>query len=108
MSELCSYDPELVVGILGGAAGTNRDTFQLLADAQRDGARLALFGPQDQARGIYPSRWSATCAGWSTGSTRRRRPSGSTHAAIRAEGLAPLRPLEEDLRITEPALAPEA
>ena len=44
MGELCSYDPELIVGILGGAAGTNRDTFQLLADAQRDGARVALFG----------------------------------------------------------------
>ena len=44
MEELVRYDPHLVVGILGGASGTTRDAFQLLADAQKYGARVALYG----------------------------------------------------------------
>jgi DhnA family fructose-bisphosphate aldolase class Ia len=45
MEELASYDPTmLIVGILGGAAGTTRDTFELLSQAERYGARVALFG----------------------------------------------------------------
>jgi hypothetical protein len=45
MEELASYDPgHLVVGILGGAKGTTRDTFELIAKAERYGARVALFG----------------------------------------------------------------
>ena len=45
MEELASYDPgHLIVGILGGAAGTARDTFELLSQAERYGARVALFG----------------------------------------------------------------
>jgi hypothetical protein len=44
LEELVRYDPHLVVGILGGSAGTTRDAFQLLADAQRHGARVALYG----------------------------------------------------------------
>jgi len=45
MEELCQYDPDrLVAGILGGASGTTRDTFELLAQAEAAGARVALFG----------------------------------------------------------------
>src|SRR5437764_582274 len=34
----------LIVGVLGGAAGTTRDTMELVAQAERCGARVALFG----------------------------------------------------------------
>ena len=45
MEELANYDPKnLVVGILGGARGTTRDTFELISQAERHGARVALFG----------------------------------------------------------------
>jgi hypothetical protein len=44
MEELVRFDPHLVVGILGGSAGTTRDAFQLLHDAQKYGAKVALFG----------------------------------------------------------------
>ena len=45
MQELTSYDPEhLIAGILGGAAGTTRDTFELALQAEQAGARVALFG----------------------------------------------------------------
>ena len=45
MQELASYDPNnLVIGILGGAKGTTRDTFELVHQAEQAGARVALFG----------------------------------------------------------------
>lgn len=44
MEELVNYDPHLVVGILGGGAGTTYDAFKLIAESQKYGARVALFG----------------------------------------------------------------
>jgi hypothetical protein len=44
MEELVNYDPHLVVGILGGSAGTTYDAFKLIHEAQKHGARVALFG----------------------------------------------------------------
>jgi hypothetical protein len=44
MEELVAYDPHLVVGILGGGAGTTYDAFKLISEAQKYGARAALFG----------------------------------------------------------------
>ena len=44
LEELVAYDPHLVVGILGGSAGTTLDAFQLIHDAQKYGARVALYG----------------------------------------------------------------
>src|SRR5947208_14267413 len=44
MEELAQYDPNVVVGILGGSAGTTYDAFKLIHDAQKYGARVALFG----------------------------------------------------------------
>lgn len=42
--ELASYDPRLIIGILGGSSGTTYDAFKLIADAQKYGARVALYG----------------------------------------------------------------
>src|SRR5262249_33678844 len=44
MEELVQYDPHLIVGILGGSAGTTFDAFKLLSEAKKYGARVALFG----------------------------------------------------------------
>jgi DhnA family fructose-bisphosphate aldolase class Ia len=45
MEELASYDPtKLIVGILGGARGTTRDTFELAHQSEKHGGRVALFG----------------------------------------------------------------
>lgn len=45
MEELSSYDPQnLIVGILGGGKGTTRDCFELVKQAYKYGARVALFG----------------------------------------------------------------
>jgi len=44
MEEICTYDPSLIVGVLGGSAGTTHDAFELLRSAKEHGARVALFG----------------------------------------------------------------
>ncbi len=44
MEELAGYDRELVVGILGGGAGTTYDAFKQLTEAKKYGARVALYG----------------------------------------------------------------
>jgi hypothetical protein len=44
LEELCAYDASLVVGVMGGSAGTTHDAFALVHDAKRHGARVALFG----------------------------------------------------------------
>ena len=36
MEELAQYDPNVVVGILGGSAGTTYDAFRLIHDAQKE------------------------------------------------------------------------
>ena len=43
--ELASYDPDrIIVGMLGGASSTTRDTLELVGQAEKYGARVALFG----------------------------------------------------------------
>ncbi len=49
LEELCAYDSSLVVGVLGGSAGTTHDAFALLYEAKRHGARVALFGRRIKA-----------------------------------------------------------
>jgi hypothetical protein len=44
LEELVHFDPHLIVGILGGSAGTTYDAFKLLAEAKKYGARAALYG----------------------------------------------------------------
>jgi hypothetical protein len=44
LEQLASYDSSVVVGILGGSAGTTLDAFQMLWEAKRHGAHAALFG----------------------------------------------------------------
>lgn len=44
MEALARYDSTIVVGILGGSAGTTLDAFQMLHDAKKYGAKVALYG----------------------------------------------------------------
>lgn len=108
MSELASFDPgNLIVGILGGSAGTTRDTFELISQAERFGARVALFG-----RKIYFAEDSVEIV-----RSMRRVVEGDIspdeavkayHDHLRKSGLTPTRSLEDDLQVTDPTLQPEA
>ncbi|MFZ0160916.1 MAG: hypothetical protein WAL50_17940 [Kineosporiaceae bacterium] len=104
MDELVSHDPSLVVGILGGSAGTTRDTFELLSQAEQHGARVALFGRKVQRAESQLDLLAAMRA------VLRRQVTPeqavvSYHEVLRGKGIAPARSLAEDQMITEPALA---
>ncbi len=107
MAELVGNDPSLVVGILGGSAGTTRDCFELLAQSERHGARVALFGRKIQraeSQLDLVRLMRAVLRGEHTPEAAVK----EYHVALAAAGIAPTRPLEDDLAVTEPVLAPTA
>jgi DhnA family fructose-bisphosphate aldolase class Ia len=103
LEELVSNDPGLVVGILGGSAGTNRDAYELLEQAARHGARVALFGRKIQAAEA-PLELVALMRPVVRGELGAAEAVRAYHAALERKGLRPARPLAADLEITEPAL----
>lgn len=104
MEELASYDPgKLIVGILGGARGTTRDTFELAAQSEKYGGRVALFGRKINfaeaplelvrlMRGVIERNVTAADA------------VKAYHAHLTKNKLAPDRDLTTDLEITDPVL----
>jgi shikimate kinase len=106
LAELVEHDRSVVVGILGGSAGTTRDTFELLAQAQRHGGRVALFG-----RKIQRSESQLDLVGLMRpvlrGELTPAEAVRAYHDALAAAGIAPQRALEADLEVTEPALRGE-
>ena len=104
MEELVRYDPHLVVGILGGSAGTTRDAFQLLHDAQKYGARVALFGrkinnAENQLAFVHFLRLIVE---------RQLDPAEAVrayHAVLCRLGIHPHRKLEDDLQLTDQAMS---
>ena len=104
MEELAQYDPNLVVGVLGGGAGTTYDAFKLIHDAQKYGARVALFGRKinhaehqlafiEMLRLITEGRLSPEEA------------VRAYHGVLQARGIPPRRPLEKDLELTDLAVS---
>ncbi|MCL4787341.1 MAG: hypothetical protein KJ070_11175 [Verrucomicrobia bacterium] len=104
MEELAQYDPNLVVGILGGSAGTTCDAFRLIHDAQKYGARVALFGRKinnaehqlafiEMLRLITDGRLSPEEA------------VRAYHGVLQGKSIKPHRTLEEDLKLTDQAMS---
>ena len=105
LEELVAHDPSLVIGILGGAAGTTRDTFELLAQATRHGARVALFGRKinlaESPLDLLALMWRVIRGELDAAEAVR-----AYHAVLGRKGLRPRRSLEEDSIVTERALLP--
>jgi hypothetical protein len=105
LEELASFDPTLIVGVLGGGAGTTRDTFELVYQAERHGGKLALFGRKINLA-ESPLALIALMREVANGTIEPAEAVRAYHGALQAEGVQPARPLEEDLEITEPPLMP--
>jgi hypothetical protein len=104
MEELAQYDPNLVVGVLGGSAGTTYDAFRLIHDAQKYGARVALFGrkinnAEHQLAFIEMLRLITD------GKINPEEAVRAYHGVLQGKGIRPNRPLEEDLKLTDPAMS---
>lgn len=106
LAELAGYDPSVVVGVLGGSAGTTRDTFELLHQAERNGARVALFGRKIQRAESQPhlvGLMRPVLRGELSPADAVR----AYHGALAGAGITARRPLEADLEVTDPVLKAE-
>jgi hypothetical protein len=104
MEELAQYDPNLVVGILGGGAGTTYDAFKLIHDAQKYGARVALFGrkinnAEHQLAFIEMLRLITD------GKLSPEEAVRAYHGVLQGKGIKPHRPLEKDLELTDQSMS---
>jgi hypothetical protein len=98
MEELVHYDPHLIVGILGGSAGTTYDAFKLLSEARKYGARVALFGrkinnAENQLAFIRFLRWIAD------GELSAEEAVRAYHGVLQQLGVRPQRSLEDDMKL---------
>ena len=95
MEQLASYDSSLVVGILGGSAGTTFDAFQMLWEAKKYGARAALFGRKINTA-EHQLSFVEQLRALADGNTVPAEAVKAYHAALKKLGIAPVRPLAED------------
>ena len=103
LEELASFDPSLIVGVLGGGAGTTRDCFELLHQAEKLRRPRRAVRPQDQPRRVAAGDRRHDAAG----GRRQRRPHEAVrayHGELQREGIRPLRDLDDDNRVTEAVL----
>ncbi|MFO0424328.1 MAG: hypothetical protein ACK52C_11805 [Planctomycetia bacterium] len=100
---LAAYDRSLVVGILGGAAGTTHDAFALVADAKRHGARVALFGRKINAA-EHQLEFVRFLRGVADGDLSPEEAVRGYHGSLARLGIQPRRPLDEDL-VRTPTIA---
>ena len=102
--ELASYDPgRIIVGVLGGASSTTRDTLELVGQAEKYGARVALFGrkiffAEDSVEIVKAMRLVIEEGVSSEEATK------SYHDALGKAGIRSKKPLDADLEITEAVL----
>ena len=103
IEELATFDPQLVVGVLGGGAGTTRDTLELVRQAERHGARLALFGRKINLA-ESPLSLVALMRQVADGTIGPEEAVRAYHGELQKLGIKPARALEDDRVVTEAPL----
>jgi len=104
MEELAQYDPNLVVGILGGSAGTTYDAFKLIHDAQKYGARVALFGRKIN-NAEHQLAFIEMLKLITDGKISPEEAVRAYHAILEAKKIKPKLPLDKDLELTDQAMS---
>lgn len=99
LEELVAYDSKLVVGILGGSAGTTLDAFQLIHDAQKHGARVALFGRKINLS-ENPLAFIELLRRVVDGEAKPVEAVKIYHNILQKTGMRPQRSLQQDLQLT--------
>lgn len=100
LEELVSYDPQLIVGILGGSSGTTLDAFQLIHDAQKYGARVALFGRKINLS-EHPLAFIELLRRIVDGEIGPVEAVKAYHGVLQQLGIKPIRDLRQDLQLTK-------
>ena len=102
VEELRNYDSSLVVGILGGSAGTTFDAFDMLWDAKQAGAKVALYGRKinNAENQLAFIQFLRLIADGLIGPAEAVR---AYHSVLAKLGVKPHRSLEQDLQRTDTA-----
>ena len=104
MEELASYDPgHLIPGVLGGSRGTTRDSFELIAQAAKYGARVALYGRKINLA-ESPVELVTLMRAVVEGHIKPDEAVRAYHDGLAKNKLTPDRPFDEDFQITDPVL----
>ncbi len=99
LEELAAYDPRMIVGILGGSAGTTLDAFQLIHDARKHGAKVALFGRKINLS-EHPLAFIEMLRRVVDGEVSPPEAVKIYHSVLQKLGIRPQRPLQQDLQLT--------
>jgi hypothetical protein len=103
LEELASFDPSITVGVLGGGAGTTRDCFELLSQAEKYGARVALFGRKINLA-EDPLAMVSFMREVASGNIQPLEAVKAYHGSLQKSGLIAIRALATDSEITEKVL----
>ncbi len=98
--ELAAYDPQLVIGILGGSSGTTYDAFKLIHDAQKYGARVALFGRKIN-NAEHQLAFVAMLRHIVDGEISPEEAVHAYHGVLQGLNIKPYRALQDDLQATD-------
>ncbi|MEX1119404.1 MAG: hypothetical protein WEB60_11495 [Terrimicrobiaceae bacterium] len=99
LEELVAYDSQLIVGILGGSAGTTLDAFQLIHDAHKHGAKVALFGRKINLS-EHPLAFIEMLRRVVNGEVSPIEAVKVYHNVLAKTGIPPQRTLQQDLQLT--------
>jgi len=99
LEELAAYDSRMIVGILGGSAGTTLDAFQLIHDAQKHGAKVALFGRKINLS-EHPLAFIEMLRRVVDGEVGPVEAVKVYHDMLQKSGIKPKNPLQQDLHLT--------
>ena len=99
MEDLVQYDASLIVGVLGGPAGTTHDAFQLLWEAKKYGARAALFGRKIN-QSEHQLSFVKILRAIADGQIEPEEAVRAYHGELQQREITPKRDLETDLQFT--------
>jgi hypothetical protein len=103
LEELVAYDRSLIVGVLGGSAGTTYDAFKLLTEVKKYGARAALFGRKiNQAENQFA--FIRLLRHLADGDLSAEEGVRAYHAILEKLSIRPHRSLEEDMQLQTPVM----
>ncbi len=102
--ELAGYSKDLIVGILGGGSGTTYDAFKLISEAQKYGARVALFGRKinNAEHQLAFIQFLRLITDGQIGPEEAVR---AYHGVLAQLGIPPYRTLEEDMTLQTPVMS---
>ena len=103
MESLVNYDSTVVVGILGGPTSTTYDSFKLISEGKKYGARVALFGRRIKGA-ENPLAFVEVLRDIADGLVSPEEGVKIYRNTLKKLGIAPLRNYEDDMVLFTPGL----